>query len=432
MSDGPIDEPMDEIADVIVVGAGLAGLMAATTAASHGARTLVLDGHSAGGRARSSVHGGALFNQGPHALYRNGAGEAALAAVDIVPAGGAPLAKRGRALIGGDLHQLPVGPGSLARTSLLGLRGKAELARLLARLPKLDPLGLQERTFGQFLDDEVHDAGVRALVLALGRVSTYVADPLPATAGLVVGQLQLAVGPGVRYLHGGWQSLVDALTGRFGSAGGRLAMTAEVVHVEAGAGGRIAVDTADGRRRQASSVVIAAGGPDTTARLLGRRPAGWGELGPAVTATCLDLASRREPDPPVIFGLDEPLYLSSHCPPAQLAPAGTSVVHAMRYGATIASPDAGRRELEALADRAGLSDGEILERRYLHRMVVAHALPGAGGLAGRPAVAGAELDGVFLAGDWVGPVGWLADGALASGQAAGLLGAAHASAVGTR
>jgi hypothetical protein len=35
--------------------------------------------------------------------------------------------------------------------------------------------------------------------------------------------------------------------------------------------------------------------------------------------------------------------------------------------------------------------------------------------------------GVFLAGDWVGPVGFLADGSLASGEAAGRAAAEHLS-----
>ena len=39
------------------------------------------------------------------------------------------------------------------------------------------------------------------------------------------------------------------------------------------------------------------------------------------------------------------------------------------------------------------------------------------------------LDGVLIAGDWVGPVGWLADGSLASGEAAGAI-AAHEATIG--
>jgi pyruvate/2-oxoglutarate dehydrogenase complex dihydrolipoamide dehydrogenase (E3) component len=55
-------------------------------------------------------------------------------------------------------------------------------------------------------------------------------------------------------------------------------------------------------------------------------------------------------------------------------------------------------------------------------MVVAGAAPIAerGGLGGRPAIDATGLPGVYLAGDWVGPTGLLADAALASGQAAAL------------
>jgi pyruvate/2-oxoglutarate dehydrogenase complex dihydrolipoamide dehydrogenase (E3) component len=41
-----------------------------------------------------------------------------------------------------------------------------------------------------------------------------------------------------------------------------------------------------------------------------------------------------------------------------------------------------------------------------------------GGLAGRPSITATGVPRVFLAGDWVGPEGLLADAALASGHAA--------------
>lgn len=51
-------------------------------------------------------------------------------------------------------------------------------------------------------------------------------------------------------------------------------------------------------------------------------------------------------------------------------------------------------------------------------MVAVSAIPSpsGGGLAGRPAVDRGE--GLYLAGDWVGPEGWLVDAAIASGAAA--------------
>jgi phytoene dehydrogenase-like protein len=62
-------------------------------------------------------------------------------------------------------------------------------------------------------------------------------------------------------------------------------------------------------------------------------------------------------------------------------------------------------------------------------MVVTHLLPSPEqGLAGRPDVTSTGAEGIYLAGDWVGPTGWLTDAALASGQRAGMLAARSAAA----
>jgi hypothetical protein len=124
----------------------------------------------------------------------------------------------------------------------------------------------------------------------------------------------------------------------------------------------------------------------------------------------------------VVIGVDEPFYLACHCPPGDLAPAGGSVVHVMRYGARDAELD--RAELHRFATLAGITGDQIVEERFLAVHVVTHVLPGPeDGLAGRPAVAVPGSPGVYLAGDWVGPSGWLSDAATASGQHAGLLAA---------
>jgi hypothetical protein len=57
-----------------------------------------------------------------------------------------------------------------------------------------------------------------------------------------------------------------------------------------------------------------------------------------------------------------------------------------------------------------------MARRYLPGMTVAHGLPVGqeNGLRGRPNAAVSERPQVFLAGDWVGPAGMLADASVAS------------------
>ena len=59
--------------------------------------------------------------------------------------------------------------------------------------------------------------------------------------------------------------------------------------------------------------------------------------------------------------------------------------------------------------------------------MVAHGSPTAagGGLRGRPTTDALGIAGVHIAGDWVGPIGLLADAAAASGEAAAIAAAAR-------
>ena len=132
------------------------------------------------------------------------------------------------------------------------------------------------------------------------------------------------------------------------------------------------------------------------------------------------------PDMTVLLGMDRPLYLIRHCPPAALAPPGGSVVHGLRYlrPDEDPSPDAARAELVEHARVAGIEPEAAKYVRYLHRMTVVGAVPVPGvGLAGRVDVGDTGHNGVLVAGDWVGPRGHLADAALASGEDAGRLAA---------
>jgi phytoene dehydrogenase-like protein len=94
-------------------------------------------------------------------------------------------------------------------------------------------------------------------------------------------------------------------------------------------------------------------------------------------------------------------------------------VHVMKYiGNDTATPSqATERELECFLDQ--LQPGwraHILARRFMPGMAVSHGLPLTEnyGLRGRPPVTIRERPNVFLAGDWVGPEGMLADASAAS------------------
>lgn len=94
------------------------------------------------------------------------------------------------------------------------------------------------------------------------------------------------------------------------------------------------------------------------------------------------------------------------------------MIHAAKYlgSEPPADPHAVRRELEEALDL--LVPGwrpRVVHDRFLPEMVVSTALTTT---AARPDPAVPEVDGLFVAGDWVGGEGLLADASLASARAA--------------
>jgi hypothetical protein len=135
-----------------------------------------------------------------------------------------------------------------------------------------------------------------------------------------------------------------------------------------------------------------------------------------VRANVLDLALSRLPDgaKPFALGIDQPFYFSVHSNDARLAPAGGAVVHVAKYLPT--DEAAGR---EAIAELEGVADLVMpgwrafeVKRQELRGMTVAHAFPRWD--RPRPGVALPDAPGLFIAGDWVGDEGMIADAAAAS------------------
>jgi phytoene dehydrogenase-like protein len=428
----PQADPLES--DVVVIGAGLAGLTAAAAAAEQpGARVTVLDPHPVGGQARTDLRNGFVFNRGPRALYLGGAGRPILEALGVdTSAGGAPATKGAMGRIDGRALLLPQDFASGIRSPLAGVRDLAQLGPLLARLPKVVDAVEPGQTLQEWIASRRLRPTVAALVHMLARVATYTNAPDVVDARAVLTNMALALTDGVRYLDGGFQRLVDGLLATCERRGVTVVTgdAGRVVHVESITDDRVVVDLGD-RWIKARTAVLAAGGPDQAIRLLGSTPAAWTRLGPSPTAACLELGLRRMPHHRVVFGVDEPTYLSTHCPPADLAPPGHAVVHVMRYQPvddTMRADDQ-RQLLHAVATSAGIDADDIVEERFLARMVVTGPLPTAdgGGLAGRPPVQVADHRGVLVAGDWVGPTGLLSDAAVASGAEAGRLAADRAS-----
>lgn len=419
---------------VIVVGGGLAGLTAANFLAKNGREvTLFEKSHALGGRAATTNKNGIHFNLGPHALYRGGQAYQILRELGVEFSGAFPKVDGNLAISGGRKHTLPGGLLTLLTTNLFGVSAKLEAARLLATLPKVDAQAVNHLSVREWLDQEVRHKDVRQFIQAFFRVATYANNPEHQSAGAALSQFQMALRESVVYLNDGWQTLVDGLRANAEKSGVKIVSEARVVKIELAsafqqAGNRVtSVRLADGTTHNATSVIIAAG-PDEACDLVegGEKAVlgEWTRKAIPVKAACLDIALERLPRPQTTFalGLDRPLYLSVHSAAAKLAPAGNAVIHvAMYLGSETLAPNAIRHELEELLDlvQPGWQD-LVIGQRFLPSMTVSNALTTAeqNGNSGRPGPEVPGIEGLYVAGDWVGTEGLLADASVASGKRA--------------
>ena len=400
---------------VAVIGGGLGGLCAAIFLARGGRQvTLFERAGELGGRARSRSEGGGIFNQGPHALFRGGAAMRILRELGVAPKGGVPAA-------GGAIVYQGVAE------SLVSLSTFSSAARTLLSLPLLDTRALDGITLEEWLSKHMRSEKQRAVVSALLRVSSYANGPRLQSAGAALAQLRLAARHNVLYLEGGWQQLVDSLGQLARQAGVNVVTSARLEALEHGhcvEGLRLA----GGERRSFDAAVIA-GGPSLVCSLV------TGKEGEALRQVCagtvpvkaatLDLALDGLPAPRRLFalGADQPLYFSCHSAWAALGEA--TVLHVAKYLPSAEPQDAAadQRELEALVDLVQPGwRSRVKSQRYLPSLVVTHDVVRAsyGGLQGRPSPRVEGIEGLFLAGDWIGSEGMLLDASLASARAAAL------------
>ncbi len=419
-----------DTSDLVVVGGGLAGLSAAAVAGRAGRRVTVLEkAGDLGGRAATRKIEGYAFNIGPHALYRGGAAMRVLRELGIEPRGKRPPTSGSHAIRGGVKHALPGGFFSLLSTGLLTLPGKLEVARLLSRLPGLDPEPLRSVPIADGLARLARREEVRELIAALFRVTTYGNAPTLQSTGASLEQMQSGLRDGVLYLDGGWTQLVEALRAAATAAGARLETGARAERVELSSDGAVSgVRLADGRLLPCSAALLAVAPAEAAALLDGAlhgAVARWASEAAPVEAACLDVALRRLPEPRSTFalGIDRPLYLSVHSASARLAPEGGALIHVAKYLEAGAGVDAAgdRRELEGLLDLVQPGwQKELVHARFLPHLTVSNAVVTAaqGGTAGRPGPEVPGARGLYVAGDWVGPEGMLADASVASARRA--------------
>jgi phytoene dehydrogenase-like protein len=411
--------------DVIVVGGGIAGLVAAAFASKGGASVLLLEASPGfGGRARTRIVSGYHFNQGAHALYRGGFLDSALQDLGVDVTGNLPALAAGFFVNDNKLHQAPFSAAGLASTTLLSDAEKSEMAVLFRRLLDRSTGTPPGTSLNDALAALSQSSRVRTVLAAMVRLTSLVHAPEAAEGLAVLDQLSAGLTRHARYLDGGWGTMIDGLRSACVELGACLRSSSRVASVEHGPPLRATL--ADGTALTARAIILAV--PPAQATVL--HPVlenfnGTPDVVPARVA-CLDIGLASLPRSNVLFalGVDRPLYFSVHSAAARLAPEGAALVHAMRYLEPGEKPDRSRliTELEEFIDltQPGWRDYERA-RQFLPAMPVMSSIPLAanGGLEGRPGVVVQNAEGLFICGDWVGSLGMLADAAAASGRSAG-------------
>lgn len=404
---------------VVIVGGGLSGLTAAVQLGRLGVATVVCDTRpELGGRARTARRDDFHLNYGPHRLFARGAGVTALRQLDIPIDAASRGSNGGLAVCRGRVYTLPVGFCSLLTTDLLPARAKHELARLLVSLNEVQVHTLDRVSIAQWLRIHANDLDVKQLVLCLVRQTTYCNDPARLCASAAIEQLRLSMSGDVLLLHRGWASLIAALHIAAIEGGSTIVGGRRVTAIETNSGRASGVTLGSGESVSADAVIIAAG-PRTVRELL-RPTIDYRVSTSDVRVATLDLALRKLPRDRTVFafGIDEPWSFSADSTIARVAPGDGAVVHVVKFlrTAAIGSP-ADEEEMERVLDL--LQPGWrrlVVYRRFIPTMAVAHAIVAAddGGFPGRPSGRVQGLENVFLSGDWVGPVGQLADASIAS------------------
>lgn len=413
--------------EVVVVGGGIAGLIAACFLARGGAEvTLFEKALTVGGRASTKESKGFLFNRGIHGLYTGGAASRAFEELGVSYGHGTP--KETFVLDEGDLRPFPTSPSQFLRADLLGARDKVALVRFFAALGRAKPGDLAGTSLREWLDAKARRPRVRRLMESVAYPLVYTSALDLVSAEVFVDKSQRALKHPIHYVDGGWQVLADGLREVAERAGTRVVSDARVEAVEVGTGRARGVRLRDGSVVRASAVVLATGPRDASKLVGGGEHPALRRLVDGLVpgrVACLDVALSNLPsrDVHVVQDLDGPRFMTAQSLYSKVAPEGAALVYTFKQldPRMPGDPREDERDLEDLLDAAQPGWREVLvDRQYLPRIEAVGGLPTAesGGFAGRPGTRVPGLEDLYLAGDWVGPEGFLVDASAASARSA--------------
>ena len=353
--------------DVVVIGAGIAGLATGALLAKQGKRVVVLEkGNQPGGRAYCYTDKGFVLNYGPHAMYRPETGPLR----DVMAKLGRPTLTGSypdpmRAfwadgerwgVVGAKPHQL------MFSSDFLPVTSRMRMAPLMIALRGVDPEKIPaEQLWSDWVESRTSDEVLRRFIMALTCVNTYSRGAGDLSARAVARHLKenLFAKDYACYLSGGWARIFDAFVESMTRNGGTLITGARVDALEV-RDGRAVAAIAGGERYEADAFVCAMppqdapsiAGPGTPlAAELGR----WSSM-TDVRAVCIDLGFSRpvRTDVNFVFDVEREFYFSIHSSVTpDLAPSGGQLLHAMAY----LSPEEASSDVKAAARKMELEAG---------------------------------------------------------------------------
>ncbi|HEX2916136.1 MAG TPA: FAD-dependent oxidoreductase [Chloroflexia bacterium] len=413
--------------EVAVIGGGLAGLTAACYLAKAGVAVSLFEKSSGlGGRAITSNYDQYRFNRGIHALYCGGAAEQVLEELQIPYTGHQP--KDLFVLCEGKLYPFPSNPVSMLTTGLLSVGDKFELMGLFSGLARLKAEELSRVSIEEWLNRAVHRHRLRRFMEATARTFVYSAALNLVSADILINKLKAQLKHPILYLDDGWQVLVDGLRLSAPLPGVRIVTGARVEAIEPEAGRVQAIRFQDGTEKRVAAVIIAAE-PRAVTKLVDAEFCpelhSFINSNPPGRIACLDVALTRLPDPqhPIVQDLSEARFISAQSVYSRVAPGEGALIYTFKQldPAHPSDPQQDERELEDLLDKVQPGWRKfVVKRVFMPRIEAMGVLPTveSGGLSGRPGSRISGLTNLYLAGDWIGPEGFLADASFASARKA--------------